>query len=165
MLQAQGSRCRCQQSPGSGPQVFLQNRPPHPDFSHPLPSLSAISGAHGLGGGTWGKPGCPAAKLWEPESQGGEEGPTVMEGEPGLPSPQSSPLPGEWGRQAWLASPARGRVFQCWLLGSQQTERVCTGNGEGSWDWNGSCVLTNHNQAGPGAVPREEAASANITHS
>ena len=26
-----------------------------------------------------GKPGCPAAKLWELESQGGEEGPTVID--------------------------------------------------------------------------------------
>ena len=71
---------------------FCKTAPP-PDFSHPLPSLSATSGAHGLGGGTWGKPGCPAAKLWELESQGGEEGPTVIEGEPDLPSPQSSPPP------------------------------------------------------------------------
>lgn len=70
---------------------------------------------------------------------------------PTCPPHSPTPLLGEWERQAWSVGPARGRVFQCRLLGSQQTERVCTGNGEGSWNWNGNCVLTNHNRVGLGS--------------
>ena len=158
-LQAQGLHRRYQERPGSGPQAFLQNRPPR---LRPLPPQSVQSLVPmGLGAAHGGSLGVLLPNCGSLKARAVRKGPRW--GEPDLPSPQCSPLPGEWGRQAWSVGPAGGCIFQCRLLGSQQTERVCTGNGEGSWNWNGSRVLRNHNRAGPAAVPREEATCANVT--